>query len=214
VAGLAFYAWLCPGSNQTRLIILIPSRAVTGSVALATIVLKLRLARVIAHPAVVLKEDRVGEIILVQICGIGDHLARRVGDNIAVLVDEPGFPVVSADDIADIVPGIAFRRSFEPCEWVFRRLAIHHRVELPGMARFYVNIIDIRVATAAGLCADVLCASFSDLFRLSGRALFSGRPLGTFRTGRPRRAGFASRALWSGTGYQQDSCQDDDPQNN
>jgi hypothetical protein len=98
---MAFFtlnAFKGPGTNQARPAILITLRAIAGGVAGAAIIIQLCLACVESHPPVAKFELLIEEIVLS--CGI----LILTGNDEAILVDEPRFPVVAADDVANIIP--------------------------------------------------------------------------------------------------------------
>jgi hypothetical protein len=141
MAGLALDARFGPGADDAGAVVLAALWAVARGVAGAAVILQLGRARFILHPTGFLADDGVGEIVLVEIFRIADHRARLVGDDVALLVHEARLPVITADDVADIVPGVPFGRVGNFCERILRWLSIDHRVELPGVARFHERVI-------------------------------------------------------------------------
>ena len=140
MAGFALDARLGPGADDAGPVVLAALWAVACGVAGAAIILQLGRAGFVLHPIRFRADDRVGEIVLVEIFRIADHRFRFVGDNVALLVYEARFPVVPTDE-ADIVPGVPFGWVGDLCERILRRLSIDHRVELPGVTRFHESVV-------------------------------------------------------------------------
>ncbi len=147
------------------------------------------LTSVVRAPAGVIADDRVGEVVLVEIVGHAG-LAWRVGDNVAVQSDKARLPVVTADHVQDVIPGIAHGKFGDLREGVIRRLAIDDRVQLPGMSGSDEDIINAFMTCLAGLAADVLSTG-------QGLSAWSGWPGGS---GRSSRSGGALGSWLPGTG--------------
>ena len=95
---------------------------------------------ILALSAIVLKERPPGGVAGAAVIRLGARvfvrmipnpflrqqvvLDRVAGDDKAFLIDETRFPVISANHVADIVPGIAFRWVGDFSKWILRRLTI------------------------------------------------------------------------------------------
>ena len=62
------------------------------------------------------------------------RLARLIGDDVAFLIHETGFPPVPPDDVSHIIPGVALREIAQLAKRKFRRFTVCDRAELPGVS--------------------------------------------------------------------------------
>ncbi len=128
VARLTLDAGGRPCAHDTLHVILVTIRAIACGMAATTVIHKLGLTGVVSDPTGILAHSGIGEVILVQIRGIANRRARLVGDNIAVLVHEARLPVIHANHVGDVVPGVPFRWVLQLGEGVRWRFAINHLV--------------------------------------------------------------------------------------
>jgi hypothetical protein len=146
MAPFALNARLGPGPHDARQVVLVRTRwpdRIAGGVAGATVVRNVLLTGAVGHPPGIRADSLVGKVIL----GSGVCITS---DDVAVLVDEASFPVVATNDVANVVPGVPLRRLGDFGEWIVRRLAIHHRIQLPGVARFDEHLKDLCVTCSTG----------------------------------------------------------------
>jgi hypothetical protein len=146
MALLALDATFCPRADQSNQAILVAFRAVAGCVASSTII-RLFLPWMVRHPFIAQVQVRVIEIVL----GSGLFVT---GNNEAILVDESGFPIITTNDIRDIIPSISFGRARYISKGIIWRLAILDLVKLPRMSALYKNIADFLVTFSTGLSAN------------------------------------------------------------
>ncbi len=123
VASLALDAWLGPGPYQAWQVVLVrvlwPGR-IAGGVAWAAVVWLFDLASVITHPArLVVPRDGVGKVVL------GGDVLIYSSDDETILVNKASLPVIAANDVGDVIPGIVFGQLGER---IGRRLTVHHGV--------------------------------------------------------------------------------------
>jgi hypothetical protein len=101
----------------------------------------------VRHPVITQVQVRIIEIVL------GNGLFVT-GNNEAILVNKSGFPIITADDIGNVVPCISLGRAWHISKGVIWRLAIFDLVKFPGMTALYKNIADFLVTFRTGLSAD------------------------------------------------------------
>jgi len=109
VTGFTLDAGLGPRTRKTWQVGLGGTGVVAGGVTSRTIGDELVFTGVIRRPTCLYVERLVGQVVLVEVLGVARY-AWGVSDDVAVGVQENGFPVVPADDVADIVPGVSFGR--------------------------------------------------------------------------------------------------------
>jgi hypothetical protein len=154
VTGLALHTGFFPGTDQPWQVILVAERAVARGMAATAVIGEIFLPGVVCYPTCILSDDPIGEVELVEVLAV-TALSRRIGDDVAFLVNKAGFPVISTDHIGDIVPGVTFGKLFEFGERVIGRLSVDDWVKFPSMARFNENLVNIRMAAPTSLGANV-----------------------------------------------------------
>jgi hypothetical protein len=134
---LALNPRLSPGTHDTWQFVLVRTLwpvGIPGGVAGPTIVWYVLVTGVIGHPLwIIMARDRVGKVVLAGVFRIS-RLARRIGDDITFLVHKAGFPIVAADDVANVIPGVTLWRLRDLGKGVVWGLAVHHLIQLPGVA--------------------------------------------------------------------------------
>ena len=130
VAGFTLDARFTPCADQARQTVLVQTGIVlvAGGVTCATGI-GLFLALMIRHPVRIIPHNGIREVVLST---VGDR-TFFTGDDIPVLVDETGFPVVSTDDVGNVIPGVALGDLEHFGEGVHRRLTVHDPVQFVGM---------------------------------------------------------------------------------
>ena len=162
VAFLTPDARLAPGADQPWQAVLVALGIVAGGVAGAAVVGLVFFTGMVAYPASIVADHRVGKVVLADIFGI-PRFARGVGDDVPFLIDEARLPVVAADDVGDVIPGVALRNFEDLGERIIRGLAVNHRVQLVPVAGLGHNGKSFLVASAAGITADIFGAGCGGL---------------------------------------------------
>ena len=128
VTSFALDAFFTPRADDAGQIALIAGRLVAGSVARTAGVFEILDARAVLGPAGVLARRRVGKVPLVQVIRVANGSAGLVGDDKALLVHKAILPIVTADNVRNVVPGITFGQFVNRGERHRRRFAIYNLV--------------------------------------------------------------------------------------
>jgi hypothetical protein len=159
-----------PGADEAGKAILVADRAVAGGMAVAAGI-GFFFSSKIWDPVPAHAQQSVLQVVL------GGRVFIA-GDDITLRIDEERLPVIPADHVADIIPGIVIRGIGDLAEGVLRGLPIHHRIKLVRMSGLNEVGIDFLMAGCAGLRADEIRSRRG---RFTGRA---SRTLGARRTSR------------------------------
>jgi len=170
VTFLTLDARFSPGADEAGKAILIADRAVAGGMAVAAGI-GFFFSSIIWDPVPAHSQHSVLQVVL------GGRILIA-GDDITLRIDEERLPVIPADHVADITPGIAIRGIGNLAEGVLWGLPIHHRIELKSMSGLDEVDINVLMTSCAGFRANIVRSRRG---RVTGRA---SRTLGARRASR------------------------------
>ena len=197
VAFFAVDARFGPCTYQSWETVLVAGRIVSCCVA-APAVIRMLLAGMIGHPAFILANFVVGEVILCcRVCIPGDYEA--------FVIDEARLPVIPSDDIGNAIPGVSSRYFKDFRVGILGGLAVDDLIQFIRMPREYELVVCPFVAFPASGASDVLGANRA----AHGITRLALRSLRARWTGGSRRS---CRTLSAGAGCQDESDHNDQSQ--
>lgn len=153
VAFLAADTWFGPCADEPFQVILVyvgRPGGISRGVARSAVIDLVSFSGVVSDPASVGADNIVGEVVL---CG---GILVGTGDDEAVKIDKTSLPVIAADHVGNLIPGIPVRWIGYFCERIFRRLTVDDLVQLIWVTGKHEHVVGFAMTLLAGWAADIL----------------------------------------------------------